>query len=356
MNPIPFGICGLGRIGQVHLRHLTAAGDRFRATALCDIDQARVGALATQHGCAGYTGFDEFLRHPGLELVVIANRSLDHARYAATALAAGRTVLLEKPIGVTAADHDLLRDLVRCHPGRLYFCHNHRFEPAFVNMRAIAASGLLGRIEVVKLHRHHGFLRRDDWQMRLDCGGGQLSVWGPHLIDQALQFLGSPVRRVDSHLRRILTPGDGDDHVRIMLTGEDGPLVEVEISNAMAEIGPYATLVGDRGMLTCDQEQQQLRLRYLDPAFTWPVAVANAGNPRLESWSSNPPALPWIEEVRPVSPGTNMWEHVEDALVGHLHAALRGGTPFPITSAQALEVVRITEIVKSQNPQFAWLG
>lgn len=356
MKRISFGICGLGRIGQVHLRHFTKAGDQYVLTALCDIDPERAGTLAAKHGCAGYTGYDEFLRHPGMDLVIIANRSLDHARSAERALAAGRTVLLEKPIGVTAADHALLRDLVARFPERLFFGHNHRFEPAFANMRAIMASGILGSVHVVKLCKHHGFLRRDDWQMRLDCGGGQLSVWGPHLIDQGLQFLGSPVRRVEGHLRRILTPGDGDDHVRIMLAAEDGPLVELEISNAVAEIGPYCTMIGDRGMLTCDQGQKQLRLRYLDPRFAWTETAASAGTPPLDYWSPFSAALPWVEETRAVSPDVDMWEYVEEAMVAHLFNAMRRDTPFPITSADALEVVRITEIIKGQNPHFAWLS
>lgn len=355
MKRIPIGICGLGRMGQRHLLHFIKASDQYELAALCDIDPDRAGPLAAKHGCASYTAYDTFLRHPGMELVIIANRSLDHASYADEALAAGRSVLLEKPIGVTAADYHLLQDLATRFPERLFFCHNHRFEPAFANMRAIMASGLLGRVHVVKLCKHHGFLRRDDWQMRLDCGGGQLSVWGPHLIDQGLQFLGSPVKRVEGHLRRILTPGDADDHVRIMLVGEDGPLIELEIGNAMAEIGPYCTLIGDRGTLTCNQGQKQLRLRYLDPGFTWGEAAASTENPRLDYWSSINTTLPWIEEVRAVSPDVNMWDYVEDALVGHLYDAMRKDVPFPITSADALEVFRITEIVKSQNPHFAWL-
>lgn len=44
---------------------------------------------------------------------------------------------------------------------------------------------------------------------------------GPHLLDQSLQLLGAPVRDVWNLLRRVLTPGDGDDHVRIMLVGEN---------------------------------------------------------------------------------------------------------------------------------------
>jgi len=63
----------------------------------------------------------------------------------------------------------------------------------------------------------------------------------------------------------------------------------------------------------------------------------------------------WIEENRKVEPDTNMWEQVEIDIARHLYSAIRMNIPFPVTSAQALEVVRITGIVKKQNPKFNWL-
>ncbi len=291
-----------------------------------------------------------------LELVIIATRSLDHARHAEQALAAGKTVLLEKPIGVTASDYRTLQSLVKNYPDRLFFGHNHRFEPAFMNAQAIVRQGLLGNLHVIKLCKHHPFMRRNDWQMRLDCGGGQLSVWGPHLLDQSLQLLGAPVREVRSDLRRILTPGDADDHVQITLVGENDVVAAMEISNAVALPGPYCTLYGDRGALSYEQDQKTIRLKYLDPQFRWPEAAAQAATPARSQGMFAERELPWIEELRPVEPATSLWDQVEIEMARHLFNALRNNIPFPVTSADALEVVRITEIVKKQNPQFQWIG
>lgn len=355
-NRIKFGVCGIGRIGLKHCEFFARERDRYELVALCDVEPVRVGAAAAEFGGKSYTDFAAFLADPNLELAIIATRSLDHARNAAQALAAGKTVLLEKPIGVTAADYRLLQQLDRDYPGKLYFGHNHRFEPAFENTRAILASGLLGRVQVVKLCKHHGFMRRNDWQMRLDCGGGQLSVWGPHLLDQGLQYLGAPVREVSSYLRRVLTPGDADDHVKITLIGENGVAAELEISNSVALPGPYCTIYGDRGTLVYGQEQQTLQLKYLDPQFRWPEASASAGTPEPGQSMGAERELPWIAETRQVEPATSLWDQVEIAIARHLHHTLRGGVPFPVTSAEALEVLRITEIVKRQNPQFPWVG
>lgn len=356
MKAIKFGVCGIGRIGREHCQRFSQVDGRYELVAVCDVDQQRAEAAAEQYGGRAYTDFPAFLADPQMELVIIATPSLDHAKNAAVALAAGKVVLLEKPIGVTASDYELLKQLVHKYPGKLYFCHNHRFEPAFMNTQAIIESGLLGKIQVVKLCKHHEFIRRMDWQMRLDCGGGQLNVWGPHLIDQGLQLLGSPAREVHSYLRSILTPGDGDDHVKITLIGEGDTVVEVEITHVAAMASQYCTVYGDRGTLTYGQDQKKIQLKYLDPKFEWSPAVSNAGTPARGTGHTNDPALPWVEEVRDVEPATNMWEQVEIEIACRLYNAICDVTPFPVTSFDALEVFRITQLVKKQNPQFKWVG
>ena len=318
---------------------------------------ARSQSVATQFGGTPYQDYSAFLANPELDLVIIATPSLEHARNADHALRAGKVVLLEKPLGVTAMDYQLLRHLDATYPERLYFGYNHRFEPAFQYTLKILQDGLLGEIQNLKLTRHHKFARRNDWQMRLDCGGGQLSVWAPHLLDHGLQLLGGPVKKVNSYLRRILTPGDADDHAWIMLEGENGVVVEVEISNSVAIPGPHCAIYGNRGTLIYSQEQNEIQLKYLDPRFRWDEIVASAEAPALGTdWSAEHERLPWIEETRRVEPTTSLWDHVEIELARHLFEAIRNNVPFPIKNADGLEVVRITEIVKAQNPQFDWIG
>ncbi len=356
MNAINFGVCGIGRIGRSHCRYFSQNQDHYKLVAVCDIELDRVNAMTAELTGKGYTDLASFFADPEMELVIIATPSLDHAKNAAQALAAGKTVLLEKPIGVTAEDYQLLQQLAQQYPDRLYFGHNHRFEPAFENVQAIIADGLLGNINVIKFCKHHVFMRRNDWQMQLACGGGQLSVWGPHLLDQGLQLLGSPVRDVHSYLRRILTPGDGDDHVKITLIGENDVVAEIEISNSVALASPYCTIYGDRGTLTYAQDQTEIKLRYLDPQYRWPVATATRATPASGTPMCAEQDLPWIEETRAVEPDTNMWVQVELEMARHMHRALREQIPFPVSSHDALEVVRISELVKKQNPQFAWIG
>ncbi len=353
MSAIKFGICGLGRIGVVHARHFSQDRERYQLVAVCDLDPQRTREFESKYGCAGYDQFDRFLADPAMELVIVATRSLDHAANAVQALAAGKRVLVEKPIAVTENDLQILQQADRDYPGKLFCLHNHRFEPAFQNIRGIIDSGILGKLQVVKLCRHHPFRRRSDWQMLLDCGGGQLSVWGPHLIDQALQFINAPVKDVWSYLKRIVTPGDADDHLRISIIGENDVVAELEVSDAVTLPGAYCTVYGSRGTLVCADEKK-IQLKYIEPSYALPEVFASAEQPPQAAGLGQEERIPWIEETIGVTPDTDMWALVEDRTALHLYDAIRRNIPFPVTNAQAFEVVRVTETVKRQNSQFDW--
>ena len=352
---VNFGIWGLGRMGAVHARCFSALKELYRPVAFCDLDAERAAQTAAEFGGKAYTDAGAFLADPELDLVIVATRSLDHVEHATRALAAGKRVLLEKPIGVTAADYEKLRELVKKYPDRLFFGQNHRFEPAHEMACDIVKRGLLGRIHTVRITKFHRFGARCDWQMLLAHGGGQLSVWGPHVLDQTLHLLDSPVKSVWSRLERILTPGDADDHLRIILGAASGAYGEIEVSNASALPLPYCLVYGDRGALSYNEDQKEITLRCLEPDFRMPELKAFAGTPdRHYSWGREV-ALPWVNEVRPVPCPEGIVSAVEKRLATHLREALNGVAPFPVTAEQALEVVRLTEVVKAQNPQFDWL-
>lgn len=350
---IGLGVWGLGRMGFTHCRHFSAQEGMYDLVAGCEVEQPKLDKFVADYQCAAYDKAEEFLADPTVELVIIATRSLTHVANALQALAAGKYVLLEKPIALNASQVETLRAADRNHPGKLFFLHNHRFEPAFQHIRKLVDSGILGNIEYVKLCRHHPFRRRIDWQGILRYGGGQLSNWGSHIIDHGLQFIGGPVKDVWSDLKGIHTIGDAENHVKIILTGENGIVVDLEISDVVALPGAHCTVYGDRGALICPDEKQ-IRLRYIEPGYRFRNAVANADSPPLSGGLGCEEKIPWREETVRVEPDVNMWEHVEIAIARHLYRALREGIPFPIANADALEVARIIALVKEQNPRFKW--
>lgn len=353
MSTIKLGAWGLGRIGFVHVKNFVAQTDMYEVVAGCDVEQPKVDKLVAEYGCAGYTNAEDLLADPNVELVIIATRSLTHVANALQALAAGKSVLLEKPIAMSHCEIEQLRQADRNYPGKLFFLHNHRFEPAMQQILGIARSGILGDIIQVKLCRHHAFSRRADWQAYLRYGGGQLSNWGSHIIDHAMQFISGPVKDIWGNLKGVNTTADAETHVKIVLTGENGIIVDVEISNNVALPGAFCTVYGSRGSLICP-DQKQIRLRYLGPDFEFCEATASTDSPPLNGGAWSDMDLPWRDETQRVEPDTNMWVYVEIETAQHLYRTLREGVPFPIANADAFEVIRIIQVVKCQNPEFRW--
>ncbi len=336
--PIRVALVGIGRAGWgMHLPELAARAGRFAVVGAHDLDLSRAEAVRARLGCTAHATYAEVLADPTVEVVDIATRSPDHVPQALQAMAAGKTVFLEKPIALTHADAVRLQHADAAGPGRLYCRHNRRFETGFIRIRQLIAEGVLGEVHTVKLRRHN-FSRRDDWQTSIACGGGQLNNWGPHLVDHALRFLEAPVASMWSDLKRIAAVGDAEDHLKIVLRGTNGRVVDLEVSGGTALSEPEFSVLGSRGGLTCSGDT--IRLRHLDPAVQLPPRRLALETPPNEGAFGTPDPLPWIERELKASETVkqdpaSIWDALYDTI--------RLGRPFPVTLDEAVEVVRIID-------------
>lgn len=350
-NPIRIGLVGLGRAGMHgHLRDLANYPDRFVVRAGYDPIPERRAELQEKTGARPHESLEALIDDPEVELVDVANRSVDHFATVSRALDAGKMVVVEKPMSVTYDDARRLVERDReLGGGRLFVRHNRRFDPDFVHLREIIGSGILGTVYEVKLRRHK-FDRRNDWQTVREFGGGQLLNWGAHVVDHALRLLEGPVESMWSDLKRVAAAGDAEDHVRILLRGEPlsesgaaagdlgGRIVDVEISGGVAIGEPVYQVYGTRGTLT--GSTSEFTLRYIDPKAELEPKEVDLAPP---SGYSSGEQLPWVEETRAVAPSTSetMWDG--------LYAAIREDGTYPVTNEQALEVMRVIGEARSQT-------
>ncbi len=365
---IKVGIVGLGRAGRhMHAPELALYPGMFEIVAGCDWDPERRVNLPEEFSRARiYASFDELLADPEVEMVTVATRNADHTPQAIAALEAGKYAVVDKPIAVSYPQVLELKEAALRHPGKLFLRFNRRFEPLFNHVREIMKSGILGNVGMVKVYRHPGFVRRLDWQTLSKFKGGMLSNWGPHFIDQALQFLEAPVADLWSDLQHRVTAGDADDQVKILLRGANGRVVDLEVSTTATLPVSLYEVWGDRGSLVALPDEKTIRLRYLDPAQKLGPLQAVEGNFGLAYGNPNE-TLQFIEEEIPVkgseghilqrgrtldpgeAPDPSQGYTSPDAMWIHIYHNITKGTPYPVTIDEGVEVVRISELARERS-------
>ena len=166
-------------------------------------------------------------------------------------------------------------------------------------------------------------------------GGGQLNNWGPHIIDHALQLLGGRPVEVWSDLHRIAAAGDAEDHVKIVMRGKTGLVVDMEISGGVALGEPPYRVMGTLGTLVCTE--RTATLKYLD-ANKLKKIKADPGTPAQVEIYGSLEKLPWKQKTCPPKP-----KKAPPAFYKLVHDTMRGGKPFPVTLEQARNVMWVID-------------
>jgi predicted dehydrogenase len=322
-DPIRVGIAGLGRSGwAIHAHLLAPLTEEFQVVAVTDEDAARRNEAIERFDCQAYPTFDQLLADPAVELIVVSLPSFLHAPASLAAIQANKHVVCEKPMAVTLDEADAMDAAAAASDRVLTVLHQRRYNPDFVKIRQIIDSGLLGRIVQIRITESK-FSRRWDWQTLQKFGGGSLNNTGAHYLDLALQLFGPATPNVFCQLDRTLTLGDADDHVKLVFSAPDSPIIDIELSSCDAYPPPTWHIDGTQGGLT--GTTRSLRWKWVLPAELPPLTLDLRPTPDR---SYNRDTLTWHEDS---------WEFEGDSNDYHrnfyhdLYATIRQGAPLAIT-------------------------
>lgn len=346
-KPIKTVIAGLGRAGwDIHWRQMLKNHLDYQVVAVIEPIAERRAEAEVEIGCHTYASFEEFLQKPVGELIVLATPSGGHGQEALACLELGLHVAVDKPMCQGVAEADAMIALAQARQLVLTCYHPYRFIEDFLVIRDVLRSGRIGRIVEIKCNRNT-FSRRNDWVMRKIKGGGQHNVWGSHTVDQCLQLVASPVVEVFSDLQCTVTPGDADDHCKILLRCQNGTFIDAEISNCMAFVSqPEWNVAGTFGGLISDSDG--IHVKWFDPLQAPPIAMQNG--PAVNRRYDNDDVLPWQEEIIPL-PETRGFVVFYD----NLAQAIRENAPLEITPESARDTIAVLETCRKQNPDI-WDG
>jgi predicted dehydrogenase len=326
MKQIGIAIIGAGMIGaahaasyRAHLPLFSSEDQEFVLHTVCDNRLEAAQTLAQRYGFQhAQTDINTVLNDPAVHVVSVTLPNFEHARVTKAALAAGKHVLCEKPLALSAAEAKEVADFASQSDQCSGTVFNNRRVPAIACIKNLITNGEIG--ELVHLHVQYQSEYAADpnlpysWRYtRSMAGGGALHDIGAHAIDIA-RFLAGEIEEVigamsTTSIKKRFEPkqaSSGHDHVELSDTARDVDTDDVTscilkfkngcqgvFSTSRVAIGMGNSLSfmisGRKGSIRYhSQRPGEYEIAYLD------------SHPQTFSTIYNHPTLPYISQLTPV--------------------------------------------------------
>ncbi|MCK6080189.1 Gfo/Idh/MocA family oxidoreductase [Microbacterium sp. EYE_5] len=203
--PVGVGIVGAGVISQTYLENLTSFPD-VKVVAIGDLIPERAQAKAEEHGVASWGTLDDVLANPEVELVVNLTIPESHIEVSARAVAAGKHVWTEKPLGL---DREGARQLLRDAEAagvRVGSAPDTILGPGFQSAKRAIAEGVIGTPLFVQtaFQTQGPDLWHPEPAFLFARGAGPLLDMGPYYFSALVSLLG-PIAGVAARGSRFRT-------------------------------------------------------------------------------------------------------------------------------------------------------
>ncbi|MGA7203141.1 MAG: Gfo/Idh/MocA family oxidoreductase [Specibacter sp.] len=293
----PLGVAAIGYafMGQAHSNAWRTVANHFdvpdfEQKVLVGRDADAVAAAAHKYGWSeSATDWREVIARDDIDIVDICAPGWLHAEIATASLAAGKHVLVEKPLANSLAESESMVTAARAARAagvRSMVGFNYRRIPALALARQLIADGRLGTIRQVRASYLQDWLVDAEspmtWRLRKEtAGSGALGDIASHAIDQVQHLLGDTVTDVSGKLHTFVTERPGpegpepvtvDDAAWATLTLAGGAVASVDVSRvALGQKNALRVEVyGTTGSITFNLESPN-ELYYLNG--TEPVEV-----------------------------------------------------------------------------------
>ncbi|MEQ8705745.1 MAG: Gfo/Idh/MocA family oxidoreductase [Phaeodactylibacter sp.] len=325
------GIVGAGAVADLHAQAI-ASLPNAQLTGCCDGGSGRAKALADQYGATAFTGYQELIESPDVDVVLIATPSGLHLQPVILAAAQGKPVLCEKPLEITT---DRIDQMIAAHEraGTTLGCiFNYRYDEVVGHIRQALSQQRLGKITYAAVRvpwwRDEAYYA-GSWKgtQALD-GGGALMNQSIHMVD-LLQHLMGPVQSLFAYTDTLAHDIEVEDTAVVGLRFANGALGQIYGSTAAYPGQPrQLDLMGTKGTI------QQVE----DSLAVWAFAEARPEDEKFRadfgqagtSGAADPMAIQYANHAR---------------CIAEFLGSLETGTPFSVNGKEARKSVEILEAV-----------
>ena len=266
--PVRIGLIGAGGIADAHLKGYAAIPDRVRVVAVADANPTALEARIAETGATGYTDFLQLVADPEVDAVDICLPHHLHRAAIVAAAEAGKHILCEKPLCLSAEEAAEVRAAVEKAGVTLMCAHNQLFMPAVAEAKRIIDSGDLGTVYEVRTT--DSFFNDFDpesmgWRAHAaTSGGGEYIDTGYHPTSLLMHLAGgvpvSAFAMMSTHRLKFM---EGEDSAQVLVRFDNGSVGQLVTSWAY-EAAPGTdrfSVVGEKGSLSSDGTTLRVKLR-----------------------------------------------------------------------------------------------
>lgn len=262
------GVIGLGMASAPHAQSLIDLAERVEVAGCYSPSVERRAAFAARHGLPVVDRLEALLEDPALSAVLLLTPPDTHADLVARCAAAGKHVLLEKPLDATPEGAWAVVSAMEAAGLTLGVVLQHRFRASVERLAGLMRDGALGRpltaAVSVRWWRDAAYYAQPGRGMKARDGGGVLLTQAIHTLDAFVSLLGLPSEVAGFAATSVLrspemgmdTGMDTEDVVAAVLRYGNGMLATVDATTAaypgyperieIAGTSGSAVLAGDR--------------------------------------------------------------------------------------------------------------
>jgi myo-inositol 2-dehydrogenase/D-chiro-inositol 1-dehydrogenase len=215
------GVIGAGAMGASHVATLATSVSAAEVTRVFDMDTVRATEIASSVGARACDSSDALIADADVDAVVIASPDFTHVDLVLACLRAGKPVLCEKPLALSAEEASSVVDAEVSMGRRLVQVgFNRRFDPGFRDLKQSIDDGSLGNVRVL-----HGIHRNASSSTSTDDAG---LVTGSmiHEFDTFRWLLDAEI--VGIRVESPITDGFRDQQIATMWTSK-GQMITAEV-------------------------------------------------------------------------------------------------------------------------------
>lgn len=365
MRNLKIGLVGFGFMGKTHLHSVRElpffynaeqAGFTAEVLAVCASTEERTRAAAEAFGIPrAYPDAAAMIADPDIDVIDICTPNPLHFEVARDAILAGKHVLCEKPLTLTAAEAETLCSLADKQGVVCGMVFNNRFLSPIMRARVLIDEGRLGRILSFEFtYRHNSCIdptRRVGWKQQADFGGGTLADLGPHVIDLCRHLCGELIsvtgRGQIAYPSHLTADGsswqtDADEAFYILGSTRDGAVGSITVSKLTQGANDDLTfrVFGERGSVAFSLMQPNY-LAFYDAT----AKAGESGYTQLECVGRYPAPATGFPTVK--APQGWLRGHI-GCMASYLSAVAAGVTP-EASFADGLYVQRVMEAARESD-------